>query len=376
MANPSNRFRIAFYCSSLSWGGLEMNTLRHAIWMKERGHEVILVCVENTPLWKASFDSNISIRLVKRNKKNFDFSAAFRLKKLLKSDKIDIVWFRDKRDLSTIGMAKTFSFNRIKILYHQAMQIGVNKKHLIHTIRFRKIDAWISPLNYLKDQIATKTNYHLNKVHVIPLAIDKEAFRKNGLSRDKGRELFGFTEEDKVVGIIGRIDPHKAQQFVKDATVELSQNYPNLKLLIVGNKTEGEWEQYYQALATDKDVSKDEMVKLRPFMKDVATFYNCVDVFVMSSAKETFGMVTIEAMMSGKVILGSNTCGTLELLNDAKFGYYFVPNNKDTYQEALTSALDSWDEALQKAESAKSYAELNFDHHTECSRIEKVLEMM
>lgn len=373
--HSSKRFRLAFYCSSLSWGGLEMNTLRHAEWMKERGHEVLLVCVKSTPLYKAAEKSKIRVITVKRSKKNFDFSSALSLKKILKKEGVEVVWFRDKRDLSTIGMAKTFSMRKRKVLYHQAMQIGVRKTHLIHTIRFNKIDAWVTPLLYLKEQIATRTKFNLKRVHVIPLAIDRQRFAKNGLNREDAREKFGFQSNDVVVGIIGRIDPHKAQQFVKNAVADLMDKHPTLKLLIVGNKTEGEWEDYYKTLKKDvRDNHSNGHVQLLPFMDDVTTFYNAIDVFVMSSAKETFGMVTIEAMMSGKKIIGSNTCGTLELLHDGKFGYYFTPNQPETFKVALLKILNNPLQAEKKSKAAQAYAETNFDHNNECNLLEEVLE--
>jgi glycosyltransferase involved in cell wall biosynthesis len=345
--------------------------------MQERGHHVSLYCVANSPLFKEASGLKLKLIAIKRNKKNFDFSAAFRLLKLLKKDQVQLVWFRDKRDLSTIGLAKSFSFGKFKILYQQAMQIGVPKTHLLHTIRFKKIDAWITPLNYLADQIKTRTKFNLKKLHVIPLAIDIDEFNSNGLDRTDARAKFGFDEDDIVVGVIGRIDPHKAQKFVKDGVVELQNKHPHLKLLIIGNKTAGEWQEYYETLRADIDLNhSNNSIQMLPFMQDVSTFYQAIDIFVMSSAKETFGMVTIEAMLSGKKIAGTGTCGTLELLNKGKFGYYFNWMNIPSLVAALDAIISNPSEAQQKAELAQAYAKENFSHQIECARIEKVIQGM
>lgn len=352
-----------------------MNTLRHALWMQERGHQVSIFCVVDSPLFREAKNSKVKLVGVKRNKKNFDFGAAFKLLKLLKRDQIQVVWFRDKRDLSTIGLAKTFSFGKFKILYQQAMQIGVPKTHLIHTIRFKKIDAWITPLHYLADQIKNRTKFNLKKLHVIPLAIDIKEFNAKGLDRPDARAKFGFNANDIVVGVIGRIDPHKAQKFVKDGVVELQKSHPNLKLLIIGNKTAGEWQEYYESLRADIDLNHgDHSIQMLPFMEDVSTFYQAIDIFVMSSAKETFGMVTIEAMLSGKMIAGTGTCGTLELLNEGKFGYYFDWMDVSSLVAALDSIISNPKEAKQKAVHAQIYAKENFSHQIECARIEEVIQ--
>jgi hypothetical protein len=46
--------QIAYLCLSKGWGGLEMNQLKNAIWMQERGHFVKLYCLENAPIHKAA----------------------------------------------------------------------------------------------------------------------------------------------------------------------------------------------------------------------------------------------------------------------------------------------------------------------------------
>ena len=39
---------LGYLCSSESWGGLEMNHLRNAVWMKDRGHKVLVFSVANS----------------------------------------------------------------------------------------------------------------------------------------------------------------------------------------------------------------------------------------------------------------------------------------------------------------------------------------
>jgi hypothetical protein len=42
------KLTLAYLCNTKSWGGLEMNQIRNATWMKERGHEVhVFVLVDS-----------------------------------------------------------------------------------------------------------------------------------------------------------------------------------------------------------------------------------------------------------------------------------------------------------------------------------------
>ena len=53
----------------------------------------------------------------------------------------------------------------------------------------------------------------------------------------------------------------------------------------------------------------------------------CFDLIVLPSDQETFGLVLIEAMAAGVAIMGSNTGGVPEIIEDGVNGYTFSPEN-------------------------------------------------
>ena len=107
---------LAFYCSSTSWGGLEMNSVRYALWMKEAGYKVLVYAVRDTPLARQAAMQGMEVRNVQRNRKYFDVLSARRLAKQFQADGVALVWFRDTRDMDTLGWAKRFSLNSFKLL--------------------------------------------------------------------------------------------------------------------------------------------------------------------------------------------------------------------------------------------------------------------
>ncbi|MEZ4922351.1 MAG: glycosyltransferase family 4 protein [Crocinitomicaceae bacterium] len=366
------KFTIAFYCSSVSWGGLEMNIFKRALWMKERGHHVFLYCVKDSLLHKEAIDQ-LEIQLINRNKKGLDLKNARALKKSFVAKNIQFVWCTDKRDISVLGSAKKMSSNAFKLVYQQQMQFGIPKKDWWHTRIFRRIDIWIAPLNYLKDQVKEQTKFPIDRVHVIPLTMDIDQFINALPTRIEAREYFNLKESDVVVGMMGRIDYAKSQQFVKDVVSEIMPSYSNLKMLMVGNKTEGEWADYYDHLLRDiQENHADGSIQIYPFMKKIGLFYQAIDIFVMASKNETFGMVTVEAMLAGKKIAGTNAAGTKELLHDGKHGYYFNWIDAPSLKKALIEILDHPDEANKKAETARVYAASAFSHISECEKIEEI----
>jgi D-inositol-3-phosphate glycosyltransferase len=351
-----------------------MNVLKRAQWMSERGHKCLLFCVEGSQIQNESRKSNIKQISVQRNKKSFDFSNSIKLKRKLKGHQVSTVWFADKRDLSLIIVVKFLMRKNLQVLFQQSMRIGVKKKEWWHTVRFRQIDYWIAPLVYLKDQVNQKTRMPIEKVHVIHQGLEVIPFVDGLPTKEKAREYFGFKREDIVIGMIGRIDFAKSQQFVKNVMADLIQENEELRMLVVGNKTAGEWEDYYTEFVQDiKENHSNGDIKLFPFMEDVGMFYEAIDVFVMASKNETYGMVTIEAMLAGKVIVGTNSAGTKELLDNETRGYSFDWMNSQSLKKALLEVISKPDEAREKANQAAKYAKTAFSHISELEQIEQLL---
>jgi glycosyltransferase involved in cell wall biosynthesis len=60
----------------------------------------------------------------------------------------------------------------------------------------------------------------------------------------------------------------------------------------------------------------------------------------MASKGETFGTVTIEAMSFGIPVIGTNSSGTPELLEQGKAGLLFEPDNAEELSNNLRLLID------------------------------------
>ena len=55
---------IGFFCSSISWGGLEMNLLKYAQWLHERGWRVVLSTDARGARYAGGFPQAVTRRVV------------------------------------------------------------------------------------------------------------------------------------------------------------------------------------------------------------------------------------------------------------------------------------------------------------------------
>ena len=316
--------KIGFYCSSISWGGLEMNSVRYAQAFQQENFEIQLYGVEGSSFLQSATELGLPIQAVPRNKKYFDFKHARSLAKIFQKDGIEIVHFRDNRDLDFLGWVKFFSSRKIKLVYHQAMQLGVSKKDILHTFRFNRIDVWVSTLNYMQQQVCTHTRFPVDRLHVIPLGTNIDSTSIH--SKDEARNLLNLPSDKFLVGVVGRLDEKKGQLEVIQALSLLKESKKDIHVVFVGDKTKNEADAYVQKLQHAIEFNHlQEKTTFLPHQSDMQLLYGAFDLVIVPSWEETFGTVTIEAMASGVPVIGSNTAGTAEILGNEKF--LFQPKN-------------------------------------------------
>lgn len=363
--------KLAYLCSSTSWGGLEMNQLKNAQWMQERGHLVVILCKNNSPIAKAAIESNVPVLIIENHKKYYDFKAGKKLGKLIDENSITHIIVRDTRDMSVAVIAKRKAKTKIHLSYFMEMQLGVNKKNPFHTLRFSYFDLWSCPLNWLAKQVVSMTFFNSKKIRVIPSGLDLRVF-EDEISKESAREKLNLPLDKIIYGLIGRFDPHKGQVLVLEALSKIED--PNITVCFLGEPTKEAGTDYVNLMQTTIRENKlEERVFIRPFRKDITTFFHAIDAFIMASKAETFGMVTIESMACGTPVIASNAGGSPEILDHGKFGLLFEPLNAESLTRKMIHFKENIGEFSSKAlkEEAKKY-----DHRKVCEMVEKELVLV
>ncbi|MBN1199433.1 MAG: glycosyltransferase family 4 protein [Bacteroidales bacterium] len=368
---------IAIYCSSGSWGGLELNTVRLAQWLSERDHSITLFCLQDSPLATFASSLNIPSRLIARHKRYFDVSKALLVKRSLDQLNIRILLLVDNHDLDFGVLVNLLCRKRIRLIYQQHMRIGISKKDPIHTFRFRQLDAWITLLPYMKEEILANTRFPEERIHLIPLGIDATSLRASLPDKQAARNYLNLPASQMIMGILGRLDRQKGQHLVIEALRRLKQKGVSILLLIMGESTRDEGEDYLNELhqmVSSSGLQDD--VFFRGYEQNVSWFYAAVDLFILGSFEETYGMVTIEAMVCGVPVIGSRAGGTPELLGNGKYGWLYQTKDPVDLANTINRALEDPQRLKQVSERAQHYAYSAFPHTKECISIETLIQSL
>jgi glycosyltransferase involved in cell wall biosynthesis len=360
--------KLAYLCSSMSWGGLEMNQLRNAIWMKDRGHRVVFLAVKDTPVFKAAVNAGLVTVAIQRHKKYYDFKSGRALAKILEKEGVSHLILRDTRDMSVAVIAKRKCSRKVHLSYFMEMQLGVKKTHLLHSIRFGYFDLWSCPLNWLADQVRTMTHFPHERITVIPSGLELTKAMST-YSKEEARQKMDLPLDPTIIGLVGRFDVQKGQMVLLEALSKLENK--EVAVCLLGEPTIGEGESYSSEISAFIAANHlTDRVFIRPFRSDVSTFFRAVDVFVMASKAETFGMVTIESMACGTPIIASNGGGSPEILGHGALGLLYAPMDANALADALKEFLN---DSQRVSSSALKKAAEHYDHIKVCSAVERAL---
>jgi glycosyltransferase involved in cell wall biosynthesis len=360
---------IAYLCSSKSWGGLELNHLRNAQWMEQRGHQVTMFVTQDSPLHQRAIDRQIPCTIIKHQPKYFAWRSAWRLTKFLKTYEITHVFIRDNRDMSLLASVKFLMGSRLITCYFMEMQLGVSKRGLFHTLRFSWVDFWYCPLPYLENQVKSMTRLRQRKIYSLPSGIEFRGLKK----RDKlsAREILGLPVNQFFFGLIGRFDQQKGQLLLIEALHKAKRK--DFNVVFLGEPTKNE-EDHISDLMNRKieEYRLQERVFIRPFMSEIEVFYSAIDMLIMASKSETFGMVTLEALAYGVPVLGSDAGGTPDLLAQGQFGELFTTMNAEDLAKKIDVIMDKLMD-LNQDHLRQHLAK--FDHQSVCENLEATLKI-
>lgn len=137
---------------------------------------------------------------------------------------------------------------------------------------------------------------------VLHNAINLERFSFNDLYRNQLRRKYNISDDEVLIGSIGRFTYQKNQQFLLEIINKLVKYSKKNKLLLIG---EGELKDDYSEYI--KNNKLEENIILESPQSDINRYYSAFDIFVFPSRFEGLGIVAIEAQANGlKCIVSKN----------------------------------------------------------------------
>ena len=287
-----------------------------------------------------------------------NYLCAYSLKKIVKKQNIDVI----HTNASVINTGGILS-----------LMTGV--PHVWHIREFAQEDfAFFSVWKY--QRICNFMNSHSDKVVAVSKAIaekfqdkiapDKLEVVYNGVKKENKQYKTEIKGKQDIVEylISGSIVAQKGQEAAIQAVALLvKRGYSNLHLFIAGAGDTSRLEK----LINEENLT--DYVSLLGIVKDMPALRKRMDVELVCSACEAFGRVTVEAMMSSNPVIGSNTGGTPELIQDGVTGYLYQYGNTEELADRMEIFLKCPEEIRRLGDNAYLYAAEEFTAQKNAERI-------
>ncbi|MBK0866713.1 glycosyltransferase [Saccharopolyspora sp. HNM0986] len=210
-------------------------------------------------------------------------------------------------------------------LERRRMTAGVRALYL-GTDLFAQATIAVSPT--VADRLAA-WGVRRGKITMIPNGVDFDRVAFDPAARARVRGEHGIDDRAHVIGLLGRLDPNKRFDMVIEAAAPLLGE--GGKLLVVGDGAE---RARLEALAEQLGVRRH--VIFAGERHDVSAMFSAFDLFVASSAQETFGLSVLEALGNGMPVLYT-TCPALAGVRTDRARQ--VPGEVDALRKEITAEV-------------------------------------
>ncbi len=371
LQRADKKLRVLEICFSGSRGGLEMYMANVSRWLHERGHDVVTVAPRGSYLEEKLAASELPFFAVAPGRRYLDFRCADQVAGIIAEHEIDIIHAHQSRDLSTLIVAKKKA-GRGKIVFTQQMESARKKKDLFHRWVYGNLDGLIAITDRIRSQVRQNTTLPSNRLDRLYYGIDIDRFKPDARQYRLSRERFAIRENEIAVGIVGRLEEGKGQHILLKAFSGLREDLPPVKVMIIGSETAGQsgYENHLRQMV--KDYGSEDRVIFTGFQEDVPSVSAALDVVVLATRKETFGLSLIECMAQEIAPLATNAGGVPEIIMNGENGLLVEPFNPLALQKALERLIGDAAYRKRLAASARRTVEEKFNLSQHLTGLEKI----
>jgi len=195
--------------------------------------------------------------------------------------------------------------------------------------RARKLHGHIAVSKPAVDYIS---RYVPAEYEIIPNGVDTHFFRPDVTPMEQ------YTDGKLNIVFLSRLEFRKGVNYLLKAFLEVKQQMPNTRLLVCGSGTRlrKRYESWVRRNRLD-DVIFTGMVS----HEDLPHYYRTADVFcVPATGKESFGLILIEAMATGRPVVATNIEGYASVVTHGQEGLLVPPMTVKPLADALLTLLN------------------------------------
>lgn len=290
--------RILYLVKGEMIGGAERIILDLTTHFKDNSG--VTVSVSYSSLFGELIESEGCKHYLLQNKNYFSISNYRLLRKIIVENEINIIHTVHRTFLLVIWLLKT-RLNIISI-YSAVNVFNDWKNHLFKT------DAFTALSTAVYENLVNKYRIDANKISLIHHGVPIEAMivKKESVTKVKGKITLGYA---------GRFEPEKGINILLEAYAQVDNK--KFSLFIKGDGSIKK-----EIILHSNQLGLSKKIVFEDWENDLNSFWENVDVLILPSVKaEGLGIILLEALAHGKIIISSRVGGITDIIVDGWNGY-------------------------------------------------------
>lgn len=331
-----------------------------ALKLIEKRYEVKVASLKEKPdLFEVA--PGLTVQILKKKSKWLNYVSIY---KLIKSEKPDVVISNFSYVNPAILSGKLLRVKKNIVWFHTVSEaLKPSKSQFALKSAFLKYASnIIVNSESLKEDLQIDYSISKNKIYPVPFwsSLDSSNFK----IKDSKKEPF------LKIGCPGRIEDFKNHKLIIESLSSLKNN-TSWRLYIAGNGSNGD------ALKTEiKKYNFEDKVDFLGVLniEQMKRYYEEMDLIILPSKFEAFGLVLIEALSMGCPVLVSKSFGALSYIKDPEFlqNYSFNPNNSIDLSSKLSKFISNNE---QSSEYFRTIYTTYFKKEKIVSQVEEIINL-
>ena len=172
-----------------------------------------------------------------------------------------------------------------------------------------------------------------------------------------------------VIGALGRLHEIKGYDVLLRAAAKLRGMGVDFRLRLAGDGPE-----MGPLRHLSENLGLGDRVEFVGWVANPGDFLKTIDLFIVPSRYESFGLVVIEAMAAGVPVVTSDIEGPCEILKGGALGTLFRSEDDADLARAMATVFNSWPRAFRMAREAQAHAVATFGFDAGSKRLRQAIE--
>ena len=371
------KINVLLIISSLEYGGAERQVVELMNNFDRTTISPTLCSLSDVvPLAENLLNKNEDLVIIAKKWK-YDFTTVFRVAKLMKDRKIDVVhaFLFDSEVVARFAAHLANVSVSISSERNSDYSIPVIRR-LFYSLTKNWTDGLIANSKAGKNFVINAFKLNHETIHVIYNGLDIKRFYPDKKLGCKIRKELGITELDTVIGMVASFKKQKHHDiYLKMAKIILGKK-PTTWFLMVGEPLSDNQQgadEYHKEIRMLVD---ELQIKERCFFlgsrNDMLEIYNSCDITVLTSSREGTPNVLLESMACGVPVVASDVADNSIIVKNSVTGFIVPFGDIDAFVEKTMEIVNDSAGTLKMASEARDWVANNFSTEDLAKKTESI----